>query len=109
MIQATKESLPFNKSLSTLKYKFSSQEISQVPFLFNYWFNDYSITLELEHKPSPLFPLLSNLSLLIPTSVSTSIESSENSEYKIQDGHIEWQIKELSQKVQSCNLVVNFE
>ncbi|MFN9910299.1 MAG: hypothetical protein ACK56F_30005 [bacterium] len=91
-IQATKEFLPFNKSLSTLKYKFSSQDSSQVPFLFNYWFNDNSITLELEHKPSPLFPLLSNLTLLIPTSVSTTVESSENSHYQIQDNHIEWQI-----------------
>lgn len=61
------EGLPPHVKLSTIKYRYASSDINDVPFNFTYWFNNGVFTLETEFNSNQKrIQHLENLKFLIP-------------------------------------------
>ena len=105
-----KETFPVNVIVPTIKYKYVSNNSEEdLPFTFTHWYNDGSLTLELEFNASQKrFKCIQDLVLIFPTKEIPNVESIENSKFNMNGNLAQWNIEYLSEDSESSSVLLKF-
>ena len=97
--------------LLTVKYRYSSTNAADIPFLFEYWGSEGNATFEIEYNTAHTrFKKLENLQFIleIPPGENPEVSNLENSDYVIQGNELRWVIKELSAESSTVSAEIKF-
>jgi len=106
-----KDSFSAGSKINCLKYRFASTNIDDVPFRFNYWFNEGSITCELEYNSDQSrIEYLENvvISFEFPSSETPEIKNVENGDYEVRDSTFRWITSRLDGSNSTSNIEIGF-
>jgi len=106
-----KDSFNAGSKINCLKYRFASTNIDDVPFRFNYWFNEGSITCELEYNSDQSrIEFLDNvvISFEFPASETPEIKNVENGDYEVRDSTFRWITSRLDSSSTTSNIEIAF-
>jgi coatomer subunit delta len=107
------ESFVPGEQISTLKYKYTSTSVDDLPFNFTYWFNKGVLTLEVEYNSNQTrFDRLENIDFLIkyPVKEVPEIRSIENGEQLEgpNKSSLVWRVLSLDSNNSSSNISIKF-
>mmetsp|Transcript_83565 Transcript_83565/g.97707 ORF Transcript_83565/g.97707 Transcript_83565/m.97707 type:complete len:521 (+) Transcript_83565:67-1629(+) len=108
------QSFPIGAKVPTIKYRFASSNINDVPFNFTYWYSeDGSLTLEAEFNSSQdRIKSLSKLAFVIsyPAYETPNVKVIENGDFEVdtKKSYLTWVITELSESNANANIEIQF-
>lgn len=107
------QSFSSGQKINCLKYRYATTNMDEVPFRFNYWFNEGSITCEVEfNSDQSRINALDNvvISFGFPSSESPEVKTIENGDFDINSGNstFRWITSRLDNKSNTANIEINF-
>eukprot|EP01017_Pseudomicrothorax_dubius_P023033 TRINITY_DN24757_c0_g1_i2.p1 TRINITY_DN24757_c0_g1~~TRINITY_DN24757_c0_g1_i2.p1 ORF type:complete len:341 (+),score=89.74 TRINITY_DN24757_c0_g1_i2:116-1138(+) len=105
------EGFPCFSKFSTIKWRYASSEVNDVPFQFTQWQTKDSLTLEVEFNGNQKrFASLTNLdiSFTVTSKDKPTVASIEASEYEIKGSKFIWRINQLDQNTSQANIAITF-
>lgn len=106
-----KDSFNAGQKINCLKYRYASTSMDDVPFRFNYWFNEGSITCEVEfNSDQSRIPNIDNLVIFFgfPASETPEVKSVENGDYEVSDAVFRWTTSRLDSSNNTSNIEIAF-
>jgi len=108
-----KEGFPGHNRISTLKYRYSSNDSNDLPFSFSYWPSDNAVTFELEFNAGQTrIQLLQDVSVTIayPSFEKPSITDVQNGDFEINDSKsvMNWLVRNLNQQNRNASIDIAF-
>jgi len=108
-----KDNFAIGSKINCLKYRYASTNTADLPFNFTYWFNEGSITCELEfNSGQKRFTELSNVSVYFnyPSTESPEVKNLENSDYENNSANalFNWTTTKLSADHPNSNIEIAF-
>lgn len=108
------QSFPIGAKVPTIKYRFASTNVNDVPFQFTYWYSeDGSLTLEAEFNSSQdRIKRMERLALVIayPAYEEPNVKAIENGDFEVDTkrNYLKWVISELSEANPNANVEIQF-